>query len=106
RVAAGACALAALAGCGITGNLRMNPGFASFSPGLPDTDRELALSLGVLPLKIAKVLTNDDPEIAGILASLKAVRVYIYEVDGDPMRVRSHIERTRGRLVDRGWESV
>src|SRR5690606_25625632 len=100
--------LALLAGCGITGNLRLNPGYASFSPGLfdSDTNRELGLSLGVLPLRIAKAIVRDDPEIAGILGDLKAVRVYIYEVDGDAARVRERIERTHGRLVDRGWQPV
>lgn len=106
RLLIGACVLATLAGCGLTGNLRMNPGFASFSPGLPDTDREFALSLGILPLKIAKAVTKDDPEIAALLGDLKAVRVYIYDVDGDPKRVREGIERTRGRLLDRGWDPV
>lgn len=103
-----ACVLALLAGCGITGNLRLNPGYASFSPGLfdSDTNRELGLSLGVLPLRIAKAIVRDDPEIAGILGDLKAVRVYIYEVDGDAARVRERIERTHGRLVDRGWQPV
>lgn len=97
---------AALAGCGITGNFRFDPGFAGFSPGLRDTDREFALSLGVLPIKIATALTKDDPELSGMLGSLKAVRVYIYAIDGDPLRVRGRIEDTRRRLVDRGWERI
>lgn len=98
--------LAMLAGCGITGNFRLDPGFARFSPGLRDTDREFGLSLGVLPIRIAKAFTKDDPELSGVLGSLKAVRVYIYAVDGHPRRVRRQIEDTRQRLIDRGWERV
>lgn len=106
RVLVAAGALAMLAGCGITGNYRMNPGFANFSPGIRDTDREFALSLGTLPLKIAKALTKDDPELSVILQDIKAVRVYVYAVDGHPLRVRERIERSRARLLDDGWNSA
>lgn len=100
-----ACAL--LANCGILGNFRGNPGYASFgSPGIQDTDRELALSLGPLPLKLARWITDDDPEIAALLDGLKAVRVYTYEVDGDALRVAGRMDDVRDRLVKQGWNQI
>jgi len=70
-------ALAALlTGCGITGNYRNDPGFAEFdSPGLLDTDREFGISLGALPLGLARWVMADDPEIGPLLRELRAVRV-------------------------------
>src|SRR3970282_2734906 len=52
----------ALSACGISRDLRYHEGFADFgSPGMGQTDRELALSLGPLPLKIARALTRHAP---------------------------------------------
>jgi ribonuclease HI len=99
------CAL--LTNCGILGNFRGNPGYASFgSPGFRDTDREFALSLGPLPLKLARWITHDDPELAAMLDGLKAVRVYTYDVDGDAQRVSERMEDVRDRLVEQGWDQV
>lgn len=106
-VTALAAVVVALAGCGITGNFRLDPGYARFgSPGLGDTDREFALSLGPLPIAVARKLTQDAPEIHDLLKSLKAVRVYVYDVDGDPRRVRERIDGTWARLEADGWKSV
>jgi hypothetical protein len=45
----------ALSACGLSGNLRYAPGYADFeSPGMRETDREFALSLGPLPLRLAR----------------------------------------------------
>jgi hypothetical protein len=100
-----ACAL--LADCGILGNFRGNPGYASFgSPGPRDTDREFALSLGPLPLKLARWITHDDPELSAMLDGLKAVRVYTYDVDGDVQRVSERMQDVRDRLVQQGWDQI
>ncbi len=99
--------LLALGACGFTGNFRMNPGYADLrSPGMLDTDRDFALSLGPLPLRIARAFVHDDPELSGMLRALKGVRVYIYDVDGDVERVYGRIEAARGRLVAEGWHPV
>jgi len=96
-----------LSGCGITGNFRMNPGYAEFdSPGLPHADRELALSLGPIPLKIANVVLVHDPILSSILRDVRAVRVYTYAVDGDNALAREHIEDARSRFVAGGWRPV
>jgi hypothetical protein len=95
-----------LGACGISGNLRGDPGYAAFeSPGMRDTDRSFALSLGPLPLKLARTfMDEDDEDAARILKHLDAVRIYIYEVDGNPDRVMDRMQTTRDRLVAKGWE--
>jgi hypothetical protein len=98
------CAL--LSNC-VFGGLRANPGYASFgSPGFRDTDRELAISLGPLPIKLARLITRGDPEIEPMLRGLKAVRVYTYDVDGDVERVQKRMEDVRASLITEGWDQV
>jgi hypothetical protein len=75
-----AAAASLVTGCGITGNFRHDPGYADFrSPGPWATDRQIGLSLGPLPLKLARLVLDEDdePELHGILKGLRAVRVYI-----------------------------
>lgn len=97
--------------CGFTGNLRTNPGFASFrAPAtVHDVDREFALSLGPIPLRLATLLSRpffrDEPWIPDTLSDVRAVRVYAYEV-GDGRRVQAHLEDTVDDLTDLGWEPV
>jgi hypothetical protein len=96
-----------LADCTILGDLRLDPGYAAFgSPGSRDTDRHLALSLGPLPLKIARFVTREDPNVSSLLSGVSAVRVYEYEVDGDAGRVRERIDAVRDTLLHEGWEQI
>jgi hypothetical protein len=96
-----------IAACGVTGNFRMDPGYARFeSPGPRDAERTFGLSLGPLPLRIARLITSGDPELSQLLKGLKGVRVYVYAVEGDASFVRERIEQTRARLVDQGWDAV
>lgn len=108
-----ALACAALSACGFTGNLRGNPGFASF--GAPSTmveaDRQFALSLGPVPMRLATmisrpILDNEDEWISDTLSDVRAVRVYVYEVAGKVERVVEHMETTRGRLAKDGWDQI
>jgi hypothetical protein len=98
--------LSLLVGCGFTGNLRSDAGFASFdSPGLMSTDRVMALSLGPIPLRFARFMIDDDddPEAAMFLKELDAVRIYIYEIDRNPELVKQRMESTAQRLQQDGW---
>lgn len=96
-----------LADCTILGDLRLDPGYAAFgSPGPADTDRHVALSIGPLPLELARLVMHDDPEVSTLLAGVKAVRVYEYEIDGDDGRVRARIDATRTALLEDGWEQT
>ena len=97
----------ALASCGILGDLRWNPGYADFgSPGARDTNRDFALSLGPVPVKLARLVMHGDAEMSAMLKGVKAVRVYTYEVDGDIERVRTRMESVRARLVAAGWQQI
>jgi hypothetical protein len=101
------CGLALLSGCGITGNFRNDPGYAEFgSPGLLDTDREFGLSLGPLPLGIARWVMDDDEEFGPMLKELRAVRVYTYEVAHDPEDVARRVKDMQSGLVADGWLTI
>lgn len=102
-----ALAACSLAGCGITGNLYGNPGFADFdSPGLMDTDRTTAISLGPLPLRLARAVIDDDPEAEAVLKGLKAIRVYVYEIDRRADRVHERLNENSRQLNRQGWQTV
>jgi hypothetical protein len=101
--------LVLLGGCGFTGNLKGDPGFAAFdSPGLMATDRVIALSLGPVPLRLARIILDEDedPEAAMLLKELDAVRVYVYEIDRSPALVKQRMDSTAKRLQESGWQPV
>ena len=95
-----------LSACGLTAP-RSDPGYANLdSPGVLDTDRELALSIGPTLLRFAANHLDDEPEIQALLRSLNGVRLRIYEIDGDPTRVAARMDRMQGRLQNDGWIPV
>jgi hypothetical protein len=112
RVLSGLLAVAVLSACGFTGNLRMNPGFASF--GTPSTlhgaDRKLALSFGPIPIRLATLMSRpflrEEKWIPATLKDIRAVRVYSYELDSDPATIEEHLEATSDELIDEGWSRV
>jgi len=91
-----------LTGCGITGNFRNDVGYADFGPQGQNTHREIGLSLGPLPLGLARMFMDDDPELGPMLKDLRAARVYVYEVD-DAERVAERIATTQSELIADGW---
>jgi len=106
-------ALLALASCGFTGNLRGNPGFAFFGvpSTLPEADRQFGISLGPIPLRLATMASrpifNDDEDwISDALSDVRAVRVYVYEIDGESERVVDHMNATRRKLIVEGWDQL
>ena len=95
-----------LASCGITAP-RSNEGYANLdSPGMNDTDRTMALSLGPTTLWFAARFLDDEPETQALLRSLDGVRVRTYEVYGDIDRITRNVERMGGKLLDEGWDPV
>jgi hypothetical protein len=95
-----------LTGCGLTAP-RGSDGFANLdSLGLSDTDRVLSLSLGPAVLDFAANHVDDDPQTRELLRSLDGVRIRIYEIDGDPLRVAARMTRMSDRLQADGWEPV
>ena len=101
----------ALSACGFTGNLRHDPGFASFhGPSLiPGADREFAVSLGPVPIRLATMISrpflDDEPWLPDVLRTIRAVRVYTYRIDDDT-EARQHLEETRAELLGEGWQPV
>ena len=102
-----------LAGCGITGNFRHDPGYADFG-ALQNlsADSHIGLSLGPLPLKIAAWGIDldedeDDEEIGSFLRELRAVRVYTFEgVEEDPAEVESEVKELTAELARDGWLNI
>lgn len=102
-----AAAVALLLGaCGIMAP-HGNAGYADLdSPGFLDTDRVISLSLGPTVLHFAARHVEDDPETQALLRSLDGVRVRVYEIDGDAVRVGERLARMSRELLDDGWENV
>ena len=102
-----------LAGCGITGNFRHDPGYADFGALQHlSADSHVGLSLGPVPLKIAAWGINlaedeDDEEIGSFLRELRAVRVYTFEgVDEDPADVERGVKDLTAELARDGWLNI
>jgi len=95
-----------LGACGITAP-RSSEGFADLdSLGLADTDRVLTLSIGPALLRFAAGHIEDDPELRELLRDLDGVRIRIYEIDGDAVRVASRMDSMSRKLQAGGWEQV
>jgi hypothetical protein len=99
-----------LAGCGITGNFRNDPGYADFgSLKRLDSESDFGISLGPLPLKIAAwgiSLSEDDEEIGSFLRELRAVRVYTFEGIEDPEKVAADVKNVTAELAADGWLNI
>jgi hypothetical protein len=95
-----------LAGCGITAP-RNNDGYANLdSPGMNETNRTMALSLGPTVLHFAARYMDDDPETQALLRSLEGVRIRIYEVSGDTDKIARNFENMGQKLGDDGWNPI
>jgi len=104
-----------LAGCGITGNFRHDPGYADFGALQHlSADSHIGLSLGPLPLKIAawgiNLAEDEDEEaeaVGSFLRELRAVRVYTFEgVEEDPAEVASGVKELTAELARDGWLNI
>ena len=96
-----------LEGCGITGNFRNDPGYADFgSLTRLEADSDFGLSLGPLPLKIAKWVSKDDEELDPLLRDLRAVRIYALEGLADAADVAAGVDELTAELARDGWLKV
>jgi hypothetical protein len=94
-----------LAGCGITGNFRHDPGYADFgSLTRLDADSDFGLSLGPLPLKIAKWV-SDDEDLDPLLRDLRAVRIYTLEGLAHH-EAAAGADKVAEKLIRDGWLNV
>ncbi len=91
-----------------TDDFRDEPGFVDFGTlndryGTPKVE----INLGHQLLGFVSALSkNEDPETAEVLSKLKAVRVYVYELDDDATTAVSHIEDIASDLRRDNWQSV
>jgi hypothetical protein len=98
--------VASLSACGLTAP-RSSDGFADFdSLGIVDTDLVMSLSIGPALLHFAARHVDDDPETEALLRSLDGVRVRVYEIEGEPLRVAERMSHMSDRLQRDGWERV
>src|SRR5262245_16153129 len=96
-----------LTACGITGNFRNDPGYADFGElQRLHAESDFGLSLGPLPLQIAKWVTHDDEDIGPLLRELRAVRVYTMEGIADPEEAAARAKKVTADLAREGWLTV
>ena len=96
-----------LAGCGITGNFRHDPGYADFSSfERLETESDFDISLGPLPLQIAKWVLHDDEDVGPLIRELRAVRVYTYDGLADPAQAEANVAKLTAELTEGGWLHV
>jgi hypothetical protein len=97
-----------LAGCGISGDFRRDPGYAAFdAAGDFAEHREVGLSLGPAPLALARLFVDEEePEIGAILRELRAVRVYVYEGLPDDENTGQRLRGIESGLLEGGWRAV
>jgi len=95
-----------LSACGLTAP-RSNEGFADLeSLGVGDVDPVMTLSFGPALLHFVASHTDDDPEVSELLKGLDGVRIRIYQIDGDALRVAARMGAMSKHLQDKGWEPV
>lgn len=106
KLAIVAMAALSLAACGFTAP-RGNAGYANLdSPGMSETNRTMALSIGPTTMWFAARFLDDEPETQALLRSLDGIRIRTYEVNGDSDRITRNFERMGGKLLGDGWDPV
>ncbi|MGI9259789.1 MAG: DUF4252 domain-containing protein [Gammaproteobacteria bacterium] len=94
----------ALSACGFETDLSGQLGYAAFdSSGFFDAHKEVSLSIGSLPIGLAKGFMVDEPEAEALLEDLAGLQVRIYEIDADTDSVRDRVQQETDELLDNGW---
>lgn len=96
-----------LSACGISGNRPNDPGYADLDlPGWTEADRVLSVSIGPSILRMARwaIDEGEDPEAEAILKNVRAIRVAIYELEGDNTRLMKRATATSAHLQKQGWD--
>ena len=94
----------ALTGCGITAP-RDNPGYVDLDAlSWRDVDTVMTLSFGPTVLGLAAHAMDEDPAVQAILRSLDGIRVRVYEVEGDPLKITEDLNGLSLELRSLGWE--
>ncbi|MCF6264439.1 MAG: DUF4252 domain-containing protein [Xanthomonadales bacterium] len=96
-----------LTACGFSGNRPNDPGYADLNlPGWSEADRVLYISFGPAIFRMVRWITDEDqdPEAEALLKNVRAVRIAIYELEGDNPRLRKHAADSSQYLQKQGWE--
>ncbi len=97
---------ATLAGCGFTAP-RSGPGYAELmSPGEPDTEMTLSVSLGPRVMKWLALAAGEDPGVRELVAQLQGLRVRQYTIHGDAERVNQRLRAMSEAMAQRQWHPV
>jgi len=99
--------LVLLTACGITGHRPNDPGYADYTlPGWTEVDRVMTISFGPAIIGMAKwaVDKGEEPELEALLDEIRAIRIAIYEVEGDTARLQQRVSDTTKNLLEQGWE--
>ena len=92
-----------LTGCHITGERRQSAGYVDLEEmALVDGRREVSISLGSLPIRLASFFVED--ELGDLLSDLDAVRIHIYKVSGNASRGDLNLASDKLRI--QGWEPL
>jgi hypothetical protein len=97
-----------LTGCGVTAS-SFNAGYADFErPRDSGLQRDTALSLGPLALRLAARFMDDEPETQRLLRELDGVRVEVYRVTAatDRNAIAATLSANAAQLVDEDWQQI
>lgn len=106
-IALSATLLLLLTACGISGNRPNDPGYADLDlPGWTEADRVLSVSIGPSILRMARWVTDadEDLEAEAVLKNVRAIRVSVYELQGNSTRLLKRAADTSSQLQKQGWE--
>lgn len=85
-----------------------DPGFVDFSDLSPFTEEDLEIHISVkdpLLKLVAEATRESEPELAALMAQLKLVEVYVYEVEEAQRKAVRELLGTTARQLDaKGWE--
>lgn len=100
--------LISTAGMAQTNEIKNLAGYVDFgdltsSYGEPNVE----INLGPSMLQFASAIVgNDDPEALAVMKGLKAIRVKIYNIDGNADAAIGQINKSRKQLEDDNWEQI
>lgn len=89
-------------------DLSRDPGFVDFSHLGPFTEEDLVIHISVkdpLLKLVAEGTRESEPELAALMAQLKLIEVYVYEVEeAQRATIRELLGTTARQLDAKGWE--
>lgn len=91
-----------------TSGTKDNPGYVEFTmPELPELKQKVSIDIGPLGLKPLKWIASaaEEPE-AQLFKKIDSVKVKVYDLDGDYLKVAEKLKVPFSALANQGWEQV